>query len=210
MLSKKALQLFAAASISSGLCSSAFAAGGPLGIDQRLPYDNSGIWKRHDQLLLEDLMAATVVGGALWQGDQDRLGRTFWQSLDASFFGGLTATIMKPVFGRERPIETDDPNQWFKGHGHNSFPSGEVTFVTSAVTPFVLEYGPDHPSVYALEALPLYDAVARMKVQGHWQTDVLAGYLIGTGMGYYAHRRDTPWTIQWVPGGWRLGLHTKF
>jgi len=25
-----------------------------------------------------------------------------------------------------------------------------------------------------LEALPLYDAIARMKVQAHWQTDVLA------------------------------------
>jgi undecaprenyl-diphosphatase len=38
-------------------------------------------------------------------------------------------------------------------------------------------------------------------IRDGWQTDVLAGCLIGTGVGCYAHRRDTPWTIQWVPGG---------
>jgi hypothetical protein len=41
-----------------------------------------------------------------------------------------------------RPSQTDDPGDWFQGHGHNSFPSGEVMLVTTAVTPFVLEYGP--------------------------------------------------------------------
>jgi len=51
-----------------------------------------------------------------------------------------------------------------------------VTLTASVVTPFVLEYAQDHPGVYALELIPLYDAVARMKVHGHWQTDVLAGW----------------------------------
>jgi undecaprenyl-diphosphatase len=192
------------------LCAAALAADGPLGIDHRLPYDNSGIWRRHNQVLLQDLTAVVVIGGALWQGDEDRLGRTFWQSTDATVLGTLTANLMKPVFSRARPSQTDDPNQWFKGRGHNSFPSGEVALVSGAVTPFVLEYGKDHPAIYALEALPLYDAVARMKVQGHWQTDVLAGFLIGTGMGYYAHQRESPLTIQLIPGGWRVGLRAKF
>ena len=35
--------------------------------------------------------------------------------------------------------------------------------VTTAVTPFVLEYGPEYPAVYALELLPLYDGIARVK-----------------------------------------------
>jgi hypothetical protein len=43
--------------------------------------------------------------------------------------------------------------------------------------------------------------VQRLPDRSGWQTDVLAGCLIGTGVGCYAHRRDTPWTIQWVPGG---------
>jgi hypothetical protein len=69
----------------------------------------------------------------------------------------------------------DSPNERFKGGGH-SFPSGDVTAISSAITPFVLEYGPEHPSVYAPELLPLYDSMARMKSQAHWQTDVLAGW----------------------------------
>ena len=41
--------------------------------------------------------------------------------------------------------------EWFKGGGHYSFPSGEVTLVASTVAPFVFEYGRDHPMVYGLE-----------------------------------------------------------
>ena len=46
-----------------------------------------------------------------------------------------------------------------------------------------LEYGHDNPAVYALELLPLYDAIARVKVQSHWQTDVLAGFALGAVTG---------------------------
>jgi undecaprenyl-diphosphatase len=88
--------------------------------------------------------------------------------------------VAKAVFSRARPREGNDPNQWFKGRGHQSFPSGDVTFVSAAITPFVLEYGRDHPAVYALALLPAYDAIARMKSQAHWQTDVLAGFAVGT------------------------------
>jgi len=41
-----------------------WAAGGPLGIDHRLSYDNSGIRARHDQILLEDGVIHTELGGA--------------------------------------------------------------------------------------------------------------------------------------------------
>ena len=40
-------------------------------------------------------------------------------------------------------------------------PSGEVALVASTVAPFVFEYGRDHPMVYGLELLTLYDMVAR-------------------------------------------------
>lgn len=61
-----------------GLCGGALAhaAGGPLGFDRRIGFDQSGIWSRHDQLLLQDLTLATVAGGALWEGGESRLGRT--------------------------------------------------------------------------------------------------------------------------------------
>jgi membrane-associated phospholipid phosphatase len=191
-------------------CAPVKAAGGPLGIDHLIGYDDSGIWKRRNQTALSVATAAAVVGGALWEGNDTRLGRTFWQSLDAVALGEGTAQGMKYIFSRARPNQTDDPNQWFKGHGHQSFPSGEVMEITTAVTPFVLEYGHDNPAVYALELLPLYDAVARVKVRGHWQSDVLGSLAIGTGLGIYAHSRPTSMFVGILPGGMTVGWKKKF
>ena len=64
--------------------------------------------------------------------------------------------------------------------------------VTTAVTPFVLEYGAEHPAVYALELLPLYDGIARVKSQAHWQTDVLASLASGDLKG---KRIGTQWRV---------------
>ena len=188
----------------------AVAAGGPLGIDHRLSYDNSGIWARKYQLGLQNLLIAGELAGGLWEGGKTRLGRTFWQSIDSSSLAGLSTEALKYGFTRSRPIQSNDPNKWFQGGSHYSFPSGEVAGVTAIVTPFVLEYHQDHPSVYALELLPLYDGVARMKVQGHWQTDVLAGFAIGTLTGYYAHQRESPFILSMLPGGFMVGLHEQF
>lgn len=60
----------------------------------------------------------------------------------------------------------------------------------------MLEYGPSHPAVYALELLPLYDAAARVKSHAHWQPDVLASLVIGTGIGWYAHGRQLPISVK--------------
>lgn len=190
------------------LAFAAHAASGPLGIDHRLPYDDSGIWARHDQLLLEKGVILTELGGSLWLGGQSRLGNTFWRSLDASAFTALTVQGMKYAFGRERPSQTDNPNEWFKGG--QSFPSGEVALQAGFVTPFILEYQHDDPWVWALEVLPAYDAAARMKTQGHWQTDVLAGWAVGTLWGLYAHDRETPFFLSLMPHGIMVGWHTTF
>lgn len=184
------------------------AAGGPLGIDHRLPYDDSGVWARRDQLLLEKATIVTELGGALWLGGDDPLGRTYWQSVDASAFTAASVEIMKHAFGRERPSQTDDPNQWFKGG--QSFPSGEVGLQASFVTPLIAEYSQDHPWVWSLELLPAYDAVARMKTQGHWQTDVLAAWGLGTAWGIYAHDRQMPFFLSLMPHGIAIGLHATF
>lgn len=198
--------LFVCASCS---ISTASAAGGPLGIDYRLHYDNSGIWKRSNQFIVLYGMMGTVGVGALWEGGESRLGRTFWQSVDATVASGLASVTLKYAFSRERPSQTSDPDRWFTGHGQ-SFPSGEVTVTSAMVTPFVLEYGRDHPTVYALEALPIYDAIARMKTWGHWQTDVLAGFALGFASGYLLHRPDSPLVWSIMPQGIQVGLKMQF
>ena len=82
--------------------------------------------------------------------------------------------------------------------------------MSAIVTPFVLEYGHDYPGVYALELLPVYDAIARVKVQAHWQTDVLAGFALGTLTGYYAHSRDIPLILGVLPKGFTVGIRKSF
>lgn len=189
-----------------------FAGGGPLGIDNEWSYDNSGIWKRSNQLVLEYGILAFEVGGAVWEGGETRFGNTLWQSVDATASSGIVALAFKYAFSRVRPIDSGgDPNLWFKGHGNQSFPSGEVTEVSSVITPIVLEYGHDNPWVYGLELLPVYDGIARMKVQAHWQTDVLAGFALGTGAGWIMHSNpNTPYILSVLPHGFYIGLKKSF
>ena len=188
----------------------AMASGGPLGIDHRLHYDNSGIWKRSNQNALMYGTILTVAGGALAFGDNDKLGDTFWRSVDAMVIAGVGAQAMKYTFQRERPSQTSDPNRFFQGGHAQSFPSGEVTAISAAVTPFIVNYGHDHPAVYALALLPAYDAVARMKTRGHWQSDVLVGAALGAGVGIWAAHRHSPLIIGWLPGGFQVGFVHHF
>jgi membrane-associated phospholipid phosphatase len=156
------------------------------GFDHAVTPTDSGIWARKYTLGLEDAVIATEVGGALWLGGQSELGLTFWQTIDSSVFSSAVAQGMKWVFGRKRPDQTNNPNEWFKRTKYQSFPSGEVTLQASFVTPFIVNYADRQPGVWALEILPVYDAVARVKQGAHWQTDVIAGWALGTGVGYLA------------------------
>jgi membrane-associated phospholipid phosphatase len=187
----------------------ALAGGGPLGIDSEASGNATGIWSRGNQKALQGIVVVGTIGGALWEGADTRLGRTLWQSTDSMLLGELGYGILNNSLRRLRPSQTTDPNAWFKSGGH-SFPSGEVTTIAAAVTPFVLEYGADHPAVYALELLPAYDAVARVKSHGHWQSDVLAGWALGTGVGWYAHNRPQPFTVMVLPKAVTVGWRVKF
>jgi undecaprenyl-diphosphatase len=128
------------------------------------------------------------VAGALWFGDDDGLGHVLWQTTDSLAVSGLAAQVLKYAFSRARPTQGDNPNLWFQGSGHESFPSGEVTEQASFVTPFIINYFHDAPWVAALEILPVYDAIARLKSRAHWQSDVIAGWALGTGVGWWRPR----------------------
>jgi membrane-associated phospholipid phosphatase len=185
-------------------------AGGPLLIDHRLSLDESGIWARRNQQAVQDLSALAVVGGALWEGNDTRLGRTFWKATDAMLLADGTAAVAKLAFRRVRPIDGNDPNAWFKSSHDQSFPSGEVTHISAIVTPFIVEYASEHPAVWGLAALPVYVGVARMKSQAHWQSDVLAGMALGGGIGYYMQTRESAWTASVLPRGMTIGFKRRF
>lgn len=180
------------------------------GFDHELPLDQSGIWARSYQTGLENGVIALEVAGSLWFGNDNELGHTFWQTVDASVISGVGAQVLKHGFSRARPYQGNDPNAWFQGGGHESFPSGEVTLQASFVTPFIANYAKQNPWIWSLELLPLYDAVARLKSQAHWQTDVIAGWALGTGVGYWSSTRATPISVQILPRGLSVGFSKRF
>jgi len=180
------------------------------GIDHKVNQDTSGIW--NPDAYRGMLLGLTIgqVGLALWEGGESRLGNTAWRGIDSEIIGATSAEALKHVFTRVRPSESDDPGLWFQGESNHSFPSGEAATAAAIVTPYILEYGKDHPSVYALTLVPLYVGIGRVKAQAHWQTDVLGGWAIGGLSGWYAHARDQPIVLQVMPHGIFVGLKKTF
>jgi hypothetical protein len=183
---------------------------GLFNIDHVVTYDQSGIWARKYQKALETGVILTEIGGALWLGNDDRLGHTFWQTIDSSVISGVAAQGLKLIFSRARPDQGGDPDKWFQGSCCESFPSGEVTLQASFVTPLIVNYYKDTPWIWGLEILPVYDALARLKSHAHWQTDVIAGWALGTGVGYWSTRWKTPLSVQVLPRGLSIGFSKRF
>jgi undecaprenyl-diphosphatase len=181
---------------------------GFLGMDRFDENEARGVFSRPNQKRIDDLVILTMGGVALWEGTDSRLGKTMWQSVDASVTGGLSAEALKRLFSRPRPSQNDDARIWFDGNGHRSFPSAETALMASFATPLILEYHDDHPAVWALAALPLYMGKARMASQGHWLTDVLGGTALGVTMGVLAHEREQPLVLRLsghgVYDGWTM------
>jgi hypothetical protein len=179
-------------------------------IDHRTHQNESSVWDPNVYRGLMYGLGIADLGGALWEGSESRFGKILWQTLDSQLLAGGTAAAMKYVFRRKRPSETDNPNEWFSGGSNYSFPSGETAWSASLVTPFVLEFGTEHPYAYGLLLIPVYVGVGRLKARAHWQTDVLAGWAVGGLAGWYAHGRKTPIFVELLPHGMVVGLKTRF
>jgi undecaprenyl-diphosphatase len=209
-IASRLLTRFAALAVLATSPAPALASGGPLGIDHEWTYSDRGIWNTRYQSALEYGVLAFEVGGALWLGNGTDFGHALWQSVDATALSEISATILKYGFSRARPNQGDDPGKWFQGSCCDSFPSGQVTLQASFVTPIILHYSHDDPWIWALEALPIYDALARLKHQDHWQSDVIAGWLLGSAGGVWASRREIPLAVQILPRGLTVGFSRQF
>jgi membrane-associated phospholipid phosphatase len=180
------------------------------GFDHYDDREDSGIFSRQNQKRLDALVIGGMIGTAVWEGTDYKLGRTSWQAIDSSLLTAGTTEVLKAVFQRPRPSQNPDPNDWFAGRGNKSFPSGETALMAAAVTPYIVAYKDEHPAVWGLTALPLYMGYARMASQGHWLSDVLAGAAVGTVMGYYASQRVQPLVLSVSGKGVFVGWRTKF
>ena len=179
-------------------------------IDHRVTQETTGWWSHNVSLAINDTLIVGEIAIGVWEGGESRFGKTDWQAIDSSALGGIISQTSKYIFTRSRPGQSPDPNLWFQGKGHYSFPSGEVTTYAAIVTPYILEYNKDYPAVWALALLPVYSGVARVKNHAHWQTDVLASWALGGVTGYWAHTRDNPVILSVMPHSVFVGLKKQF
>jgi undecaprenyl-diphosphatase len=176
-------------------------------IDHVVSKDTSGIYSVQDEVPI--VLALSAAGCALWLGTEDRLGRTCWESGESALASAIAAEGLQWVTGRRSPSQTSNPNEWFVG-GKGSFPSTHVSVTAAVVTPVIYQYFPDNPWIVALGLFPIYEMVARVKAQEHWQTDVIAGAALGFGIGAYEAHRNNPFVFALLPGGAYLGFHRSF
>lgn len=150
------------------------------------------------------------IGGALIEGTETRLGLTLWRAAEAGGLGIGAAEVLKRTFTRARPSQGNDPDLWFQRNNDQSFPSGETALAAAVVTPLIIEYARDYPAVSALAVIPAYIAVARLKSQAHWQTDVLTSIALGTATGYFASQSERPLTLRLMGDGVFVGLRYRW
>jgi undecaprenyl-diphosphatase len=145
-------------------------------------------------------------------GNKTEFGSTAWKATDAAITGAIASKAIAYGIGRQRPENSDSPHKWFSYGGGDSFPSGHVTTVTAIVTPYILNYQERHPEVWALAALPLFEAIGRVKANKHWNSDTIAGIGLGAFSGYLANNRKIPLILQYLPNGEKIyiGYNLKF
>lgn len=178
--------------------------------DREVPYSNSGIWSPNSYRSVMNALSVAQIAGGLWEGADSRFGRTEWQGMDSQLIAAVASDLGKEAFKRRRPADGNDPCLWFQGGSNYSFPSGEAASAAALVTPYILEYGRDYPAAYALLAVPLYTGIGRIKNRAHWQSDVVAGWVVGGISGWYSSGRETPILVSILPRGFTVGFRKSF
>ncbi len=121
--------------------------------------------------------------------------------------GSLMSQAIRGPLGRTRPYVTKDTNQYdfafgqgFKsgeeGFKHRAFPSIHTSSSVAVATVLVMETNRRHPSATKFVAPILFAAsilpgLARIQLDQHWASDVVAGAFMGAFSGYkvvsYSH-----------------------
>jgi membrane-associated phospholipid phosphatase len=191
-------------------CTGDGASGGILRLDRCDEFEATGLYSRSNQTRVDLAVIAGTITVALWSGSESPTGRTAWKAFDSIVTTAVATEVMKNVFQRPRPAQSNDPDLWRQGKGNKSFPSGEVALMAAFVTPIIIEHRQDTPVVWALAALPIYMGRARLSSQGHWLSDVLVGAGVGIAGGYFASGRKSPWLLLPTGDGVFAGFATQF
>jgi membrane-associated phospholipid phosphatase len=116
-------------------------------------------------------------------------GRVILESLCSA---GLAAFALRCVTGRSRPFTGGGPwdfhgFQW--AHEHQSFPSGHATAAFALSTSLAERIGTSWSRI-GFYALSTITAVARVRNNQHWASDVAVGAVLGITAGFSAVNRE--------------------
>lgn len=127
------------------------------------------------------MLGAFYIGGRI--GHDNKAQETALDGLIASVLaGGVIAGVLKEVTGRSRPSTHQGVYAFRPFSGNASFPSGESTEAFAAGSVIATEYPHLWVEIASYGTASLV-AFARMREDGHWASDVVAGALIGTTVG---------------------------
>jgi membrane-associated phospholipid phosphatase len=93
--------------------------------------------------------------------------------------------VLKIAGGRERPDE--GTGHFFRGPGHQSFPSGHAIMSWSMASLIAHEYAPGKVAPIVAYSLASVVSVARFTGQKHWASDIVAGGAMGWFIGRYVY-----------------------
>jgi membrane-associated phospholipid phosphatase len=129
------------------------------------------------------ITGALIAGGLLTKNPEMR--DTGRDALEAAAFAGILTNIFKPVFGRERPDQSNGETI-FHGFNNNykSFPSGHATTAFAVASVIAMRTdGWIVPTVaYTLATMVAFD---RVNDRAHFVGDVFAGAAIGVSVGRF-------------------------
>lgn len=122
--------------------------------------------------------------------DNTRFQDAAFTSLQSLLYATVLTNALKGTVGRSRPSVGNGPYNTEAFSGHTSFPSGHTTTAFAVLTPWVLYY--PNGATYGLFAVGAGTATARVALNRHWPTDVVAGAAIGILTARYLTNRHRP------------------
>ncbi len=100
----------------------------------------------------------------------------------------IVSQALKGISGRQRPQFDNGTGEFFDGG--SSFPSGHAINSWAMATVIAHEYGPRHPAVrYVSYGLATVIGISRYTGRRHFLSDVLAGSVLGYGIGRYVYHQ---------------------
>jgi membrane-associated phospholipid phosphatase len=116
--------------------------------------------------------------------DNDNAKTTALDGLSASLISALVSSGIKGIVGRARPNTGLGPHHFKPGGGDYSFPSGHATGAFTFASVIAAHYDDVWVDATAYTIASLV-GVARIQLDAHWASDVVAGGLIGGLIGHH-------------------------